>query len=301
MRSLFIQILECCGVIKLVNYRRMSLSDPKPERIVKEKGLRGEHNSFFVTPKAHSEKPSLLLMFALDASVSDTQADRYHHTNLNIGNATTGLRNGIEIHGSKKNEETGKFEPLAKLEFDYMFPQLSDDFVKEYLTDRMTYGKAKDELDKFIKKMKDLGLIPKRPYNRNPEAEETFRIDSEHETISIITPKSERLSWKGVTNKAIKKRYRELVLETTKIVIKWRALSGLGHRKVKDEQVLRVIDLGLYESARIPANLLEIKKKNFPVYVNKETFEEYVAKGRIEIKAADNGEKVSGVLLVAQE
>jgi hypothetical protein len=60
---------------------------------------------------------------------------------------------------------------------------------------------------------------------------------------------------------------------------------------------LRVIDLGLYETGRIAGNLLEIKKKNFPVYVNKETFEEYAAKGRIEVI---EGEKVSGVL-VSQE
>lgn len=296
--DLFTQLLECCGVVKLINYKRMSLNDPKPERLVREKGVCGEHNSFFVRPFPHSEKPSLLLMFALDASTHDTQADKYHHTCLNIGDATTGLRKGIEVHGSKRDDETGKFGPMSKIEFDCIFPQLEEEWVDEYLADRMIHGQLLDEFNKYKAKLKEKGIIKKRPYTPSEEdAEETCRIDSFHETVSIKVPKSVRISWKTQSNYNICRRYLTLKKEINKIVFKWKALSGLGHHKIKNDQVMRVIDLGLYETGRVPSESLVIKPKKYSVYVSPETFNEYVEKGRIEPNQVSDGEKVSGVLV----
>lgn len=297
MKNLFIQLLECCGVIKLIGYKRMSLNDPKPERLVREKGVCGEHNSFFVRPFASSEKPDLCLMFALDASTQDTEEDRYHHTCLNIGSATYGLRKGIELHGSKRNAETGKFQPLAKIEFDSIFPQLPAEWVDEYLGDRMVHGKLLDEFKKYEAKLKDLGIIKKQPYTHSENTEETCRVDSFHEIVSIRVPKSDRMNWKNQSNYTIIRRYLTLKKQISKIVFKWKALSGLGEFNIKEGQVIRLLDLGLYEVGRVPNEFLEVGTKKFSTYVSPETFNEYIEKGRINPNPIVEGQKVSGQLV----
>ncbi len=288
--SLIEAVAACVGYVVLVGYRALRVNADDQNRQVKsfyEDGSR-KATSMFATPGVTSEFDGVYIRFPYDSQTGDLGNDRYHHTTCTVGSIISGgLTGDYEITGVFKNDEDGKFENYL-LAWDWLCPQVPENMVAKYQSDRIDYHIKSNQLDRAIKKAKSLGLI--EVAHREPPKGDKDKIINPRRSWKLSTlPEVGRMSWAAMANDQLMELISKLESEIASLVKKWSATMGLEWVE-KPEQLFRIIDGGLVESGRLEAS---IHQKDDPEYVTSEEFDRKVAAGLVEFQfELDDGRRV---------
>lgn len=279
--SLIGAVAACVGYVVLVGYRALRVNADDQNRQVKsfyEDGSR-KMTSMFATPGATIEFDGVYIQFPYDSQTGDLGNDKYHHTTCTVGSIISGgLTGKYEITGVFKNDEDGKFENYL-LSWDWLCPQVPDNLIVEYQSDRIDYHLKSTQLDRAVKKAKSLGLI-EVAHRESPKGDKDKIINPRRNWKLSTLPEVGRMSWAAMSNDQLMELIARLGLEIECLVTKWAAVMNLAWVE-KPEQLFRIIDGGLVESGHFEAI---IETRDDPEYVDREEFDRKVGAGQVEFQ-----------------